>query len=70
MVKTEKSEKYLRHLTPLSMEGWERNIASDLVEVCRDQELPAEFRDELRGELLQIKEEIDRAIITQEKEEW
>lgn len=52
------------------MEGWERNIASDLVEVCRDHDLPAEFRDELRGELLQIREEIQRAIITTEQEEW
>ncbi len=64
------ANKYLRHLTPLAMEGWERNIAGDLVEVCRDTELPAEFRDELRGELLQIKEEVERAIILAEQEEW
>jgi hypothetical protein len=62
--------KYLRHLTPLSMEDWGRHIAGDLVEICKDKELPAEFLDELRGELLQIKDEIERSIILAEKEEW
>jgi hypothetical protein len=64
------ANKYLRHLTPLAFEGWERHIAGDLVAVCRNPELPAEFRDEIRGELLQMKEEIERAIITSEREEW
>jgi hypothetical protein len=64
------ANKYLRHLTPLAMEDWERHIAGDLVEACRDPELPTEFRDELRGELLQVKEEIERSIIIVEREEW
>ncbi len=64
------ANKYYRHLTPIAIEGWERNIAGDLAAVCRDPELPVEFRDELRGELLQIREEISRSIISVEKEEW
>jgi hypothetical protein len=54
--------KYLRHLMPLAFTDWDKNILPDLVEVCADEELPKEFRDELKGELLIIKEETERLL--------
>lgn len=64
------NEKYYRHLTPILIEGWDRCIASDFVGLCKDSDIPEDFRSELKSELFEIKEEIDRAIIETEKEEW
>jgi hypothetical protein len=63
-------EKYLRHLTPVVITEWETHIVGDLVEVCNDRELPADFRDDIRGDLLVIKEDLQRFKIELEKEEW
>jgi hypothetical protein len=36
---------------------------AEQIAIVNDKRLPAEFRDEVRGELLEIKEEIERILI-------
>ena len=56
-------EKYTRHLTPVFLTGWENTIAGELVAICNDSELPDKFRDELKTELIDMREEIERDIL-------
>lgn len=70
MIPMEKADKYLRHLTPVAISEWETHIIGDLVEVCNDRELPADFRDDVRGDLLIIKDDLQRLKIELEKEKW
>ena len=52
------SYKYLRHLTPVFIAGWQDNIMADLVSVCKDKELPEWFRHKLKMELKEIAREL------------
>jgi len=58
----DQTEKYLRHLGPVP-------TLAEQVAIANDPELPADFRDEVRGDLLEIKEELARMIIQIEQPE-
>ena len=59
----DKTDKYLRHLTPVFMDGWKDCILSDLVAMVKDKELPEKFRHKLKMELIETKKELTVLLI-------
>jgi hypothetical protein len=51
--------KYSRHLTPITDPDYGKNFYRDMLSVVNDSELPEEFRREIKGELEEIREDVE-----------